>query len=147
MPKRVRRDPEFGDWLKRSRSQAGKSQLEAAQELSIKQPYWSKIEIQGLIPPDDVLEKICIYLGRPLEEIESFLSSTPRTKFGFIIPTKEDNILPLLKGLVFYYKNSVSLDHVIDDLSFLNTQQIRLGGELSAELIIQLLEHRALQQK
>jgi transcriptional regulator with XRE-family HTH domain len=78
MPKRARKSQEFGTWVKQARLQSGKSQKEIAESLSVTQQYLSKIELQGVVPSDAELVRLCEILGKPEEEARKILGITTK---------------------------------------------------------------------
>src|SRR5687768_2937588 len=75
MPKRARKNAEFGLWVKQGRSASGKTQKELADEAAITQQGWSRLE-QGFVPTKDELARICVALDRPQQEAETILAAT-----------------------------------------------------------------------
>lgn len=76
MPKRVRKSPEFGRWLREARRRTGQRQEDLATRASLSQQYLSRLENQGLVPSEDELERLCRELGSPVEEARALLSKT-----------------------------------------------------------------------
>jgi transcriptional regulator with XRE-family HTH domain len=75
MPRRVRKSPEFGRWVKQARLDCGKNQQQLADSASVSQQYWSKIELQGLVPTPEQLASICKALGKSEEEAQEILGT------------------------------------------------------------------------
>src|SRR6266436_3177610 len=94
MPKRARKSPESGQWVKRARLACGKSQKDLADEASLKQQYWSKIEV-GMVPSEDELARICHVLGKAEQEAQKILG----------IVTKSDELEHRLEEEFTAFKN------------------------------------------
>jgi transcriptional regulator with XRE-family HTH domain len=79
MPKTVKKSAEFGRWVKSARRESGKRQHELATAALLKQPYWSKIERQGVVPTDEELSRICEVLRKPEQEARAILKAVGDT--------------------------------------------------------------------
>lgn len=75
MPKRTRRNTEFGEWVRGSRLVRGQSQEQIAGAAQISQQRWSKIE-KGLVPTKQELARICNALGKTEAEADQILGAT-----------------------------------------------------------------------
>lgn len=85
MPKKSLKNIAFGVWVLNSRLKIHKKQSECAQFCNVKQPYWSRIESQGLIPEDAMLVKICEVLQKSLSEAKSVIDSIQiSSPYGYI---------------------------------------------------------------
>lgn len=67
---------EFARWVRSARSELGKSQAQVAAKARIRQQHWSKIESDGVIPPDDALARLCDALKKDKSEAKEVISGT-----------------------------------------------------------------------
>jgi transcriptional regulator with XRE-family HTH domain len=74
MPKRARRSPEFGRWVRDAREASNQNQQQLASRASLTQQYLSRIESQGLVPTNEELANLCKALGRTEQEAQEILA-------------------------------------------------------------------------
>lgn len=100
MPKRVRRSPEFGRWVRDARKVAVLSQQELAGSAKLAQQYLSRVESQGLVPAEDELARICEVVRKPIQEARDVLARTSADdQHARLLEEEFDNFETWLLGL------------------------------------------------
>lgn len=82
MTKVTRQNPEFGDWLKEKRIQAGfRTQRDLAKNAKVKTQTVTDAESKGIVPNESSLKRICAALNCRIEDIQHLLEKTTIRSF------------------------------------------------------------------
>jgi putative transcriptional regulator len=124
----------MGQFIGRKREQLGMSQGALAKKVGISRPYLSQIESGHRAPSDEVVQRILVMLGSPMQEFAAEVASTLLTADqlnalnALFAPVEDMAALIEPADLLRLTEQAGSLEQMTQHLSRLSLDPLPIGG-------------------